>query len=143
MKAKKRITSIMLAVLVVLFIVPLLALTVFAEDTYTVTLYANDGLGTQKQETVPAGGLYVLPHCDFTPPAEKTFLTWAIGSENGEQKQPGSAITVDKDTLIVAIWTDSAAIYETRPNGGVTTVNGSFDIRYRLNLQPELMYLEF
>ena len=121
---------------------PLQKNTVKADDGYTVTLYANDGLGTQKQiENV--SGLYVLPECDFTPPAEKTFMAWAIGSESGEQKQPGAAINVEANILVVAIWTESAGMYETRPNGGITQVNGTFDIRYRLTIQPESIWLEF
>ena len=111
-------------------------------QTYTITLYADDGKGTQTQiENI--SGLYVLPNCTFEPPAEKTFYAWAIGSKSGEQKQPGSAINVESDTLVVAIWTDSASQFETRPNGGVTSVNGSFTIKYRLNIQPETMFVEF
>ena len=142
MKRRNRLISILLAAVMVLSIIPFSALTAFADGGYTVTLYANDGLGTQEQiENV--SGLYVLPECTFAPPPEMTFLAWAIGSQSGEQKQPGAAINITGDTLIVAIWTESAAIYETRPNGGTTAVNGSFDIRYRLTIQPEMMYLEF
>ena len=142
MKQRNRIISLLLVIVMVMAVLPFSVITVFANSGYTVTLYANDGQGTQKQiENV--SGLYVLPACDFTPPPEKTFLAWAIGSQSGEQKQPGAAIEVTANTLIVAIWTDSAAIYETRPNGGTTGVNGSFDIRYRLTLQPETIFLEF
>ena len=142
MKTRNRIICILIAAIMVFAIIPFSALSVLANSGYTVTLYANDGLGTQEQ-TENVSGLYVLPECNFTPPSEKTFLAWAIGSQSGEQKQPGAAINVTEDTLIVAIWTESAAIYETRPNGGVTAVNGTFDIRYRLTLQPDTMFLEF
>ena len=142
MKKRNRIISKLLVAIMVLALVPFFSLTVFADGGYTVTLYANDGQGTQEQiENV--SGLYVLPECEFTPPPEMTFLAWAIGSQSGEQKQPGAAINITEDTLIVAIWTESAAIYETRPNGGVTTVNGAFEIRYRLTLQPDTMFIEF
>ena len=142
MKTRNRILGILLVTIMVLAIVPFSAMTVFADSGYTVTLYANDGQGTQEQiENV--SGLYVLPECSFTAPPEMTFLAWAIGSQSGEQKQPGAAINITEDTLIVAIWTESASIYETRPDGGVTSVNGTFDIRYRLTLQPETMFLEF
>ena len=81
---KKRILSILLAAIMVLAIVPFSAMTVFADSGYTVTLYANDGQGTQEQiENV--SGLYVLPECSFTAPPEMTFLAWAIGSQSGEQ----------------------------------------------------------
>ena len=49
MKTKNRIISILLAIIMVLAIVPFSALTVFANSGYTVTLYANDGQGTQEQ----------------------------------------------------------------------------------------------
>lgn len=142
MKTRNRIFCLLLAVVMVLSVMPFSVLNVTAEGTHTVTLYANDGLGTQTQVNV-SEGLYVLPECDFTPPPEMTFLAWAIGSESGEQKQPGAAINVTADTLVVAIWTESAAMYETRPGGGVTGVNGTFDIRYRLNIQPESIWLQF
>ena len=110
MEKRKRIISKLLVVIMVLALVPFFGLTVFANTGYTVTLYANDGQGTQEQiENV--SGLYVLPECEFTPPPEMTFLAWAIGSQSGEQKQPGAAINITEDTLIVAIWTESAAIY--------------------------------
>ena len=50
--------------IMVLSVMPFSALNIVAEGTHTVTLYANDGLGTQTQVSV-ADGLYVLPECDF------------------------------------------------------------------------------
>ena len=83
MKTRNRILGILLVTIMVLAIVPFSAMTVFADSGYTVTLYANDGQGTQEQiENV--SGLYVLPECSFTAPPEMTFLAWAIGSQSGE-----------------------------------------------------------
>ena len=119
------------------------AISVMADGGYNVTLYANDGYGTQKMDMTEENGLYVLPECDFAPPPEMTFEAWAIGSELGDRYVPGQAVYLTEDTLIVAIWTESASMYETRPNGGITSVNGTFEIKYRLNIQPDTMFLEF
>jgi len=113
-----------------------------AEGNCTVTLYANDGYGTQ-QIIENVSGVYILPECPFEAPGGYTFSCWAIGSQQGEQKTPGAAINITEDTLIVAIWEDAQHKYTKKPVGGVTSVNESFTINYKLSIQPISIWLQF
>ena len=110
------------------------------DEAYTVTLYANDGKGTQ-QHIEDVYGAYVLPDCSFEAPDGKEFDCWAIGSALGEQKIPGQGINVYDDTLIVALWKDKT--FTKSPVSGSVTVNDGYKITYQLSIQPELIYLEF
>ena len=74
-----------------------------AVTTYTVTYDANGGTGSMADAT-GVSGEYILLANGFTAPDGKQFKAWAIGSVNGEQKQPGEQITITADTYIYAIW---------------------------------------
>ena len=73
--------------------------------TYTVSFAANGGSGTMADVT-GVSGKYTLPANGFTAPVGQQFKAWAIGSVNGEQKQPLEQITITGHTTIYAIWED-------------------------------------
>ena len=73
---------------------------------YNVTYSDNGGNGTMVGDVVEAGGTFTLDNCTFEAPEGKQFKAWAIGSVNGEQKQPGDQITITAETYIYAIWED-------------------------------------
>ena len=72
--------------------------------TYTVTFDANGGSGTMVGDTVEENGKFTLDDCTYIAPEGYKFKAWAIGSVNGEQKQPGEQITITGETYIYAIW---------------------------------------
>ena len=75
-----------------------------AVTTYTVTYDANGGSGTMVGDTVEENGKFTLENCTYIAPEGYKFKAWAIGSVNGEQKQPGEQITITGETYIYAIW---------------------------------------
>jgi len=113
-----------------------------ADTTYTISFAANGGTGIMENVT-GVSGVYVLPECPFEAPAGYTFSCWAIGSQLGEQKVPGAAISVTKDTTIVAIWVEAQQKYIKKPVGGVTSINETFTISYKLSIQPDTIWLQF
>ena len=68
--------------------------------TYTVTLVANNGTSTIKTENVFAG-TYTLPANEFTVPKAQKFVGWSV---NGETKTAGTGVTIEKNTVITAVW---------------------------------------
>ena len=87
--------------------------------TYTVTFDSNGGTGTMADVT-GVSGEYTLPANGFTALNGMQFKAWAIGSPNGEQKQPNEQITITGDTTIYAIW-------ENIPPQQPTTYTVTFD----------------
>ena len=77
-----------------------------AVTEYNVTYSDNGGNGTMVGDVVEAGGTFTLENCTYEAPEGKRFKAWAIGSVNGEQKQPGEEITITAETYIYAIWED-------------------------------------
>ena len=65
---------------------------------------ANGGFGMMVGDMVAIGGTFTLEDCTFEAPEGFKFKAWAIGSVNGEQKQPGEQITISAETYIHAIW---------------------------------------
>ena len=55
-------------------------------------------------DVVEAGATFTLENCTYEAPDGYRFKAWAIGSVNGEQKQPGEQITITGETYIYAIW---------------------------------------
>ncbi len=47
----------------------------------TVRFYPGGGTGTMDPRTIPAGDIYPLPPCSFTPPDGYTFKCWSINNE--------------------------------------------------------------
>lgn len=73
---------------------------------YIVSYNANGGSGTMVGDVIEKGGTFTLEACTYTAPQGKQFKAWAIGSVNGEQKQPNEQITITAETYIYAIWED-------------------------------------
>ena len=55
-------------------------------------------------DVVEENETFTLAACEFTAPEGYKFKAWAIGSVNGEQKQPGDQISITADTYIYAVW---------------------------------------
>ncbi len=89
--------------------------------TYTVSYNANSGGGTMGNSTATDGEAFVLPGCRFTPPENKVFDTWAIGSANGAKAKAGESRTFTGATTLYAIWKDAPRVRYTvkyNANGG-------------------------
>ncbi len=76
--------------------------------TCTVSFDANGGYGTMQIATVKIGDSYTLPDCTFTPPSNKTFSSWAIGSTDGTKAAANSTYTFTTDTTVYALWTNKS-----------------------------------
>ena len=77
------------------------------EDNEVIYSYCTNGAeGSNDICYATVGEEITLDDCMFTAPAGKRFKAWAIGSVNGEQKQPGQKITITEETYIYAIWED-------------------------------------
>ena len=99
---------------------------------YMVSYNANGGSGTMVGDMVEENGKFTLKNCTYIAPEGYKFKAWAIGSVNGEQKQPGEQITITGETYIFAIW----EAIEYNVTGTVTSFNdASADIT--LQLIPE------
>ncbi|MDY2928242.1 InlB B-repeat-containing protein, partial [Anaerococcus sp.] len=61
----------------------------------------NGGIGTMEGKELVKGSTYKLLANGFTAPENKEFDRWEV---NGEKLSPNSEITLDKDTIITAIW---------------------------------------
>ena len=71
---------------------------------YIVSYNENGGSGTMVGDVIEKGGTFTLEACTYTAPEGKRFKAWAIGSVNGEQKQPNEQIIITAETYIYAIW---------------------------------------
>ena len=72
----------------------------------TVSYDANGGKGTMEGKTVDKGSEYtVLPNAFTAPDDTQEFKAWEV---DGKEVAPGTEITVDKDTVVKAIWKDKA-----------------------------------
>ena len=99
---------------------------------YMVSYNANGGSGSMVGDMVEENGKFTLENCTYIAPEGYKFKAWAIGSVNGEQKQPGEQITITVETYIYAIW----EAVEYNVTGTVTSFNdASGDIT--LQLIPE------
>ena len=71
---------------------------------YKVTFNGNEGTGKMDTATVKKGEKYKLPDNSFGAPSDKQeFKTWEV---DGKEVAPGTEITIDKDTVVKAIWKD-------------------------------------
>ena len=85
---------------------------------YNVSYNENGGSGTMVGGVIEKGGTFTLKACAYTAPQGKQFKAWAIGSVNGEQKQPGDNITITEETYIYAVWEDITYTVSFNANGG-------------------------
>ncbi|WP_083553250.1 S-layer homology domain-containing protein [Urinicoccus massiliensis] len=73
----------------------------------TVSYDANGGKGTMEGKTVDKGSDYtVLPNAFKAPDDTQEFDTWEV---DGQKVAPGTEITVEKDTVVKAIWKDKTS----------------------------------
>ena len=81
--------------------------TATATKTYKVTVVPNGGKGTEIKDTKKTGETYKLPAKDtFTPPDDnQEFAGWLVGDAT-TTTEPGKEITIEKDTVVKAIWKD-------------------------------------
>ncbi len=69
---------------------------------YKVSFDGNTGTGSMDTATVKKGEKYKLPENTFgTPPDKQKFRIWEV---DGKEVAPGTEITVEKDTVVKAIW---------------------------------------
>ena len=85
---------------------PTIPLTDTPVNSYMVSYYPGEAEGSPDSDMIDEGTEITLIGCMFTAPEGKQFKAWAIGSANGEQKQPGEKITISEETYIIAIWKD-------------------------------------
>ena len=93
---------------------------------YIVSYNANGGSGTMVGDMVEENGKFTLENCTYIAPEGYKFKAWAIGSVNGEQKQPGEQITITGETYIYAIW--EAVEYNVTVTGGTASVGAGTPI---------------
>ena len=93
---------------------------------YIVSYNANGGSGTMVGDMVEENGKFTLENCTYIAPEGYKFKAWAIGSVNGEQKQPGEQITITAETYIYAIW--EAIEYNVTVTGGTASVGAGTPI---------------
>ena len=99
---------------------------------YIVSYNANGGSGTMVGDMVTENGTFTLETCTYVAPEGYKFKAWAIGSVNGEQKQPGEQITITGETYIYAIWesiaVSSYTITATAGENGNITPSGEVSV---------------
>ena len=71
--------------------------------------FPGEANGSACSEYVIAGTEITLEECTFVALEGRRFKAWAIGSIDGEQKQPGEKIVINEETYIYAIWEDIPA----------------------------------
>ena len=69
--------------------------------TFKVSLVPGEGTGEAIEKEYTKGSKYTLPECNFTAPDGQIFTAWQIGDK---EYKPQDKITIDKETLITAIW---------------------------------------
>ena len=75
----------------------------------------NGGSGTMDTAYIAMGSSYKLPECTFTPPANKQFKNWKIGSSYYD---PGNSVIVSGDITVYAQWENiTYCTVSFRPNG--------------------------
>ena len=68
----------------------------------TVSYKANGGSGSMDSATMKKGSKYTLLESTFNAPDDtQEFKAWEV---DGQEKAPGTEITVDKDTEVKALW---------------------------------------
>lgn len=83
-------------------------------DIKTIKFNSNNGSGNMAAKI--SGETYILPENVFTPPADKQFKCWNVGSEN---KEVGDEITVSENITVTAVWKSKE--YNVTVNGGTAS----------------------
>jgi len=94
--------------------------------TYTLIFNNNGGSGTMPNANVIKGIPHIMEECTYTPPENKQFDKWAIGSAEGTKVAAGEAYTFNMDTNIYATWKSSEPnfFYGTVSTAPPTTIEG-------------------
>lgn len=71
------------------------------ENKYKIVYDKGEGSGTMEEKEVNVGTKYTILKSEFTPPQDKEFDHWMIGSE---PKKQGEEIEVNNDVVIKAIY---------------------------------------
>ncbi|MGI6634510.1 MAG: Ig-like domain-containing protein [Christensenellales bacterium] len=74
------------------------------EAYFTIIFISNGGSGQMKAGKAIANVPFKFPANGFTPPTGKEFDTWAIGSVNGTQKNPGDTHPFSANENVFALW---------------------------------------
>ena len=85
-----------------------------------VTYDANGGEGTMEGKTLDKGSKYTLAANGFTAPENQEFKTWEI---DGKEVAPDTEITVNKDTVVKAVWKDIMVDVNFEPGEGSGTMD--------------------
>ena len=84
----------------------------YKDIEYKVTFDGNSGTGSMDSATVKKGEKYKLPDNSFgTPQGKQGFKAWEV---DGKEVALGTEITIDKDTVVKAVWKDKPS----KPGGG-------------------------
>ena len=98
--------------------------TATATKKFKVTVQANGGTGDDKVEYKKSGENFTLPAKNtFTPPANQEFEGWLVGDAT-TTTEPGTEITITKDTVIKASWRQIESKVTFQTEAGAT---GSMD----------------
>ena len=85
---------------------------VYRDKLINITFNGNGGTGEMNAKTVKKGEKYKLPDNTFVAPSDKQeFKAWEV---DGKEVAPGTEITIDKDTVVKAVWKDKPS----KPGGG-------------------------
>ena len=76
------------------------------DDTFEVTFNANGGDGVMSAIS-DAPNNYTLPTCEFTAPAGKQFIGWALNDINATPVGEGKEIKLTSNSTLYAIWDDN------------------------------------
>ncbi|MBR4732254.1 MAG: InlB B-repeat-containing protein [Lachnospiraceae bacterium] len=95
---------------------------------FSVSFDANGGTGNMQNVTVKSGEKYTLPECGFSSTDGKTFLGWTIMTTAGtilqSGLQPGTPVTIDRDVICKAAWSNGIWITGIRLDPGSNPSKG-------------------
>ena len=107
---------------------------------YDISFDGNGGSGSMDTVHVVPGSEYVLPGSSFTPPEDKVFTGWTVGSGT-DVKVPGDKITVDSDTVLTANYEYFATLA-----GYTLSLDGDISIKFYMRVADpgaDDPYMEF
>ena len=108
-------------------------------NSYMVSYYPGEAEGSPDSDMVDEGTEITLAECNFTAPSGMKFKAWAIGSLQGEQKQPGDKITITAETYIYAIWENIPAV----PTGLTASYNSTILAGNKLAINQLTVKLQY
>ena len=89
----------------------------------TVSYSPNGGGGSMDSATMKKGSKYTLPESTFTAPDDtQEFKAWEV---DGKEVAAGTEITVDKDTVVKALWKKIPVNVTYDANGGKGSMDGA------------------